>query len=136
MKFVDVQMQSGTYDCGLFAIAHATALAQGEQPGNYLYDQPEMRKHLYKSFQMKTKTLFPLKKRRRNKELKVKTEEEILANVVYLSFQIHGGSNAATATIGFISIHASVCPLRHYSQRTTGFVMTVRKLIVFLYNNG
>ena len=24
-KFVDLQMQSGTYDCGLFAIAHATA---------------------------------------------------------------------------------------------------------------
>ena len=71
VKFVDVQMQSGTYDCGLFAIAHATALALGEQPGNYLYDQPKMRKHLYKSFQMKTMTLFPLKKRRRNKELKV-----------------------------------------------------------------
>ena len=47
LKFVDVQMQSGTYDCGLFAIAHATALALGEQPGNYLYDQPKMRKHLY-----------------------------------------------------------------------------------------
>ena len=78
LKFVDVQMQSGTYDCGLFAIAHATALALGEQPGNYLYDQPKMRKHLYKSFQMKTMTLFPLKKERRNKELKVKTEEEIL----------------------------------------------------------
>ena len=45
---------------------------------NYLYDQPIMRKHLYKSFQTKTMTLFPLKKERRNKELKVKTEEEIL----------------------------------------------------------
>ena len=76
LNFVDVQMQSGTYDCGLFAIAHATALALGEQPGNYLYDQPKMRKHLYKSFQTKTMTLFPLKKERRNKELKAKTEEE------------------------------------------------------------
>ena len=109
---------------------------ESSRAGNYLYDQPKMRKHLYKSFQMKTTTLFPLKKPRRNKELEVKTEEEILANVVYLRFQIHGGSNAATARIGFISIHASVCPLRHYSQRTTGFVMTVRKLTVFLYNNG
>ena len=45
---------------------------------NYLYDQPKMRKHLYKSFQMKTMTLFPLKKERQNKERKVKTEEEIL----------------------------------------------------------
>ena len=45
---------------------------------DYLYDQPKMRKHLYKSFQTKTMTLFPLKKERRNKERKVKTEEEIL----------------------------------------------------------
>ena len=49
------------------------------------------------------------------------------------SFQIHGGYNAATERIDFISIHASVCPLRHYSKRTTGFVIAVRKLTVFLY---
>ena len=31
-KFIDVPVQSGTYDCQLFAIAFVTALAQGEKP--------------------------------------------------------------------------------------------------------
>ena len=32
LKFMDVPVQSGTYDCRLFAIAFATALAQGKKP--------------------------------------------------------------------------------------------------------
>ena len=35
LKFVDVQMQSGTYDCGLFA----AALVLGCNPGQYFFDQ-------------------------------------------------------------------------------------------------
>ena len=35
LKFVDVQMQSGTYVCGLFAVAFATALVYGYNPGQY-----------------------------------------------------------------------------------------------------
>ena len=45
-SFMDVQMQSGGYDCGLFSIAFATALVFGEQPGRYLFDQKKMRAHL------------------------------------------------------------------------------------------
>lgn len=30
LKFVDVQVQTGGYDCGLFAIAFATALVHGK----------------------------------------------------------------------------------------------------------
>jgi len=36
-------------DCGLFAIAFATALAYGEQPRHCLFDQNEVRQHLLKS---------------------------------------------------------------------------------------
>ena len=35
--FMDVQMQSGGYDCGLFSIAFATALVFGKQPGHFLF---------------------------------------------------------------------------------------------------
>ena len=38
LSFVDVQKQSGGYDCGLFALAFATALVNGINPGRYLYD--------------------------------------------------------------------------------------------------
>ena len=46
LSFVDVQKQSGEYDCGLFALAFATALVNGISPGRYLYDQKNTRKHL------------------------------------------------------------------------------------------
>ena len=48
LKFVDVPVQAGTYDCGLFAVAFATALALGIRPKECQFNQPEMRKHLFK----------------------------------------------------------------------------------------
>ena len=66
LRHMDVQMQSGGYDCGLFAIAFATALADGEQPGRCLFDQNKMRQHLLKCLQEAAMTPFPLKKNRRN----------------------------------------------------------------------
>jgi len=50
-------------DCGLFAIAFATALAYGEQPGHCPFNQNKVRQHQLKSLQM---TPLPLKKNRRN----------------------------------------------------------------------
>jgi len=49
-------------DCGLFAIAIATALAYGEQPGHCPFNQNKMRKHLLKSLQEGEMTPLPLKK--------------------------------------------------------------------------
>ena len=60
LKFVDVQMQSGTYDCGLFSVAFAMALALGSNPGQYFFDQRAMRKLLWK-------LMFPVTKERRRK---------------------------------------------------------------------
>ena len=34
VNMMDVQKQAGGSDCGLFAIAFATALVNGKQPGN------------------------------------------------------------------------------------------------------
>ena len=39
-------MQSGTDDCGLFAIAFATALVHNEHPGKFLFKQDSMKQHL------------------------------------------------------------------------------------------
>ena len=36
LHFIDVQLQSGSSDCGLFAIAYATALVFGEMPQNFV----------------------------------------------------------------------------------------------------
>ena len=59
-----VQMQSGGADCGLFAIANANALAFGEPPGKVMYDQENMRHHLWQCLEKRKMTIFPVKLRR------------------------------------------------------------------------
>ena len=44
--FMDSQMQAGGCDCGILAIANATALVLGENPGKLFYDQQKMGRHL------------------------------------------------------------------------------------------
>jgi hypothetical protein len=66
LTYMDVQMQQGCDDCGLFAIAFATSLARGEQPGSFFYEQKAMRKHLIESLEKQTITAFPIQKIRRH----------------------------------------------------------------------
>ena len=60
LKFMDVPIQSGTYDCRLFAIAFATALAQGEKPELFLFDEWNMRAHLQQCFEDGEIKMFPV----------------------------------------------------------------------------
>ena len=64
--YIDVQMQQGCDDCGLFAIAFATLLARGEQPGSFFYEQTVMRKHLIESLEKQNITAIPVQKIRRH----------------------------------------------------------------------
>lgn len=63
LKFVDVQVQKRKYDCGLFAVAFATALLHGKQPGNFKFQQSLMRKHLDKCITSGNMSDFPAKPR-------------------------------------------------------------------------
>ena len=47
VHIMDMQMQVGTCDCGLYAIATATALLSGVHPGEHTFNQSQMRKHVY-----------------------------------------------------------------------------------------
>lgn len=62
LKHMNAQMQAGQDDCGLFAIAFATAVVYGKQPGGVSFNQPKMRDHLYKCFESKQITMFPVKR--------------------------------------------------------------------------
>ena len=62
IKMMNVQLQAGGCDCGLFAIAFATALANGIQPGVCTFKQDAMRKHLYECQNNGKLTMFPLLK--------------------------------------------------------------------------
>ena len=61
IEFVDVQKQCGSSDCGVYAIAYATALSLAQDPGTLVCSQSEVRRHLFKM--LKEKKLTVLKKK-------------------------------------------------------------------------
>ena len=70
MKMMNVQRQGaeqaqGGSDCGIFAIAFATALVNGIQPAQLNFHQDAMRKHLYNCLEKGELTMFPLGKKTR-----------------------------------------------------------------------
>lgn len=54
-----VQLQKGSTDCGLFAVAFATSILLGDQPSSLQYKQKEMRGHLTDCLQNQLMIPFP-----------------------------------------------------------------------------
>ena len=54
-----VQQQTSNVDCGVFAIAFATALAFGQDPSKLRFDVPKMRSHLVECLKLKKMSPFP-----------------------------------------------------------------------------
>ena len=70
-RYIDMVIQNGTVDCGLFALASAAALANGEEPGSFAFDQEQMQPHLIKCLAAEKGEPFPVKKcRRKLKKIK------------------------------------------------------------------
>ena len=61
MKIImkSVQQQTSHVDCGVFAIAFATALAFGRDPSKLRFDVPKMRPHLVECLKLKKMSPFP-----------------------------------------------------------------------------
>lgn len=59
LRHVDVQRQVGGLDCGLFAVAFATALCSGIDPFTCSFKQTEMRSHLLTCFESHQLSTFP-----------------------------------------------------------------------------
>ena len=51
--------QQGSRDCGIFALAYATELADGFDPSNFIFDQSKMRDHLFNCLENNRLTHFP-----------------------------------------------------------------------------
>lgn len=67
INVVHVHKQQNLVDCGLHAIANATALAFGEAPEENVYDEGEMRTHLIACFEAQMLLPFPTRSRARRK---------------------------------------------------------------------
>ena len=74
LRFMNVQHQHGTSDCGLFAVVFAAALCEGIDPTTLVFCQPLMRKHLTACIEMEKIEQFPTSKERRAIIKPVKTE--------------------------------------------------------------
>ena len=59
IRMIECQKQDGEGDCGLFAIANATAIANGIDLTEQEFNQGMMRRHLMKCFECQTLSLFP-----------------------------------------------------------------------------
>ena len=66
-----IAKQSGCTDCGLYAIAIATAICYNVDPVTVVFAQDELRPHLLQCFEKKTLQPFPIKKNRKSPEVKI-----------------------------------------------------------------
>ena len=67
VNIMDIAKQKGCTDCGLYAIAVATALAHKIDPVTLVFRQDEMRSHLQECFEKQKLQPFPILKTRRPK---------------------------------------------------------------------
>ena len=70
LKFAKVSMQTNGSDCGVYAIAFATALCLGKSPQKLLFDESKMRPHLIKCLEDGCFTMFPVRQTRRQAAIK------------------------------------------------------------------
>ena len=61
LQHVHMQQQAGSYDCGLFALATATAISNGLESGRLEFRQRMMRVHLKNALLTKLLLPFPAK---------------------------------------------------------------------------
>ena len=59
LKIHKTQVQQGSNDCGVFAIAYATDLAHGNDPASFRYKQEVLRTHFMDCLEKKTLSPFP-----------------------------------------------------------------------------
>ena len=121
VKYMDTQMQCGSTDCGIFAIAFAVALANGEQPGGLHFEQPQMRKHLMHCLESQCLSGFPVTRGRRAARVKLSSSLH-----VYCSCRMpeQAGSTMIQCSTCKEWFHVGVCvdvPIQAFDSATKWF---------------
>ena len=74
LHYMNVHIQMGGTDCGLFSLAYATALCHGVDSTSCIYDQQQMRKHFWHCLTNRTMQVVPLNWKRQIMPQPVKVE--------------------------------------------------------------
>ena len=78
LRYIDVQHQRGSNDCGLLAVAFAEALCAGNDPHTIRFDQTLMRQHLKVCLEQRSIQRFPTSSRQwRCQKSRVKASKTI-----------------------------------------------------------
>jgi len=80
LRFIDVQKQSGTNDCGLNAI---TACCFGKSPSGLVFDQSLMKQHLRSCFEQSKMTMLPVLKTRRHQD-RIKHVSKVKVRILFV----------------------------------------------------
>ena len=83
-KFSNVYMQTNGNDCGLYAIANATALAFGRDPSKEQYIPSKLREHLIQCLENKEMRPFPNAKGTSKRRKAIKKKDRRLAVILCL----------------------------------------------------
>ena len=67
VEIMDIPKQSGSTDCGLYAIAISTAIAYGSDPQELIFIQSDMQVHLIDCIQKQSMKEFPVKQKHRSR---------------------------------------------------------------------
>lgn len=73
VKFAKVESQTNSSDCGIYAIAFATALCLETSPAKLVFDDSRMRGHLAQCLERGKFTMFPVRQRRRKTAINAHT---------------------------------------------------------------
>lgn len=77
VNFVEVQVQSGGSDCGLYSLAFAESLCSGDDPAEIQYNQHKFRQHLVKCLEERKIMSFPKRARKKKCRIRNKTSFEL-----------------------------------------------------------
>ena len=74
VNIMNIQKQTGTVDCAIYAIATVTSILLGQDPTSVVFNQKELRLHLINILEAKTLSLFPILKNRRPAQRTIKIQ--------------------------------------------------------------
>ena len=124
--FKDVQMQGGSSDCGVFAIAFATAITFGQDPGCNMFEQRLLRSHLIGCFEKMEILMFPILKKRRVGGRTKSTDSIAVYCICRLpSIPPRVGSSVLVVRSGSIIKYVLMCPRNFLLPNSHGSVISV-----------
>jgi hypothetical protein len=103
------QRQSNGYDCGVFAIAFATSLANGEDPASRLYNPKKLRAHLVDCLASGTLTPFPSDPIRAKRSWEIVQEEELFCTCRRTGWEKKGLTLLGCDTKGCEGWYHTIC---------------------------